>query len=107
MRFDIRYTAEYRYPEPVTDSLNTLRVQPAVTPYQSVESFDFEVDPDARVQKRRDYFGTDVIEFEIADRPASSFSRIPTRSRPRTRSRSCSRRWQPGRRSRPRSSSAR
>ena len=67
MRFDIRYTAEYRYPEPVTDSLNTLRVQPAVTPYQSVESFDFEVDPDARVQKRRDYFGTDVIEFEIGD----------------------------------------
>jgi transglutaminase-like putative cysteine protease len=67
LRFDIRYEAEYRYPEPVTDSLNTLRVQPAVTPSQTVEAFDFEVDPDARIQKRRDYFGTDVLEFEIGD----------------------------------------
>jgi transglutaminase-like putative cysteine protease len=67
LRFDIRYEAEYRYPEPVTDSLNTLRVQPTVTPFQAVESFDLEVDPDARVQKRRDYFGTDVLEFEIGD----------------------------------------
>jgi transglutaminase-like putative cysteine protease len=67
LRFDIRYQASYEYPEPVTDSLNTLRVQPAVTPFQTVESFDVEVDPDARVQKRRDYFGTDVLEFEIGD----------------------------------------
>ena len=49
------------------DSLNTLRVQPAVTPLQSVDSFDLEVEPEARVQKRRDYFGTDVLEFEIGD----------------------------------------
>ena len=67
MRFDIRYQASYQYPEPVTDSLNTLRVQPAVTPFQTVESFDVEVEPDARVQKRRDYFGTEVLEFEIGD----------------------------------------
>jgi transglutaminase-like putative cysteine protease len=67
LRYEIRYEAEYRYPEPVTDSLNTLRVQPAVTPFQTVEGFDLEVEPDARVQKRRDYFGTDVLEFEIGD----------------------------------------
>jgi transglutaminase-like putative cysteine protease len=67
MRFDIRYEAEYRYPEAITDSLNTLRVKPAVTPLQTVEAFELLVDPDARVQERRDYFGTDVLEFEVGD----------------------------------------
>ena len=67
MRFDIRYEAEYRYPEPITDSLNTLRVKPAVTALQTVEAFELQVSPDARVQERRDYFGTDVLEFEIGD----------------------------------------
>jgi transglutaminase-like putative cysteine protease len=67
VRFDIRYEAEYRYPDPITDSLNTLRVKPAVTPLQTVESFEIQVDPDARVQDRRDYFGTDVHEFEVGD----------------------------------------
>jgi transglutaminase-like putative cysteine protease len=67
VRFDIRYEAQYHYPEPVTDSLNTLRVKPAVTTLQTVEAFELLVDPDARVQQRRDYFGTDVLEFEVGD----------------------------------------
>jgi transglutaminase-like putative cysteine protease len=67
LRFDIRYEAEYRYPEPITDSLNTLRVKPAVTALQTVEAFELLVDPDARVQERRDYFGTDVLEFEVGE----------------------------------------
>jgi transglutaminase-like putative cysteine protease len=67
VRFEIRYAAEYRYPEPVTDSLNTVRVQPAVTSLQSLESFELRVEPEARIQERRDYFGTDVLEFEIGD----------------------------------------
>jgi transglutaminase-like putative cysteine protease len=67
VRFDIRYEAEYRYPEPITDSLNTLRVKPAVTALQTVEAFELLVDPDARVQERRDYFGTDVLEFEVGE----------------------------------------
>ncbi len=67
MRFEIRYEAEYRYPEPIVDSLNTLRVKPAVTPLQTVESFALKVEPEARVSERRDYFGTDVFEFEVAD----------------------------------------
>lgn len=67
MRFDIRYEAEYHYPDSVSDSLNTLRVRPAETATQEVESFWIEVDPDARVAQRRDYFGTDIHEFEVAD----------------------------------------
>ena len=38
-----------------------------MTPVQAVESFELQVDPDARLQERRDYFGTDVLEFEIGD----------------------------------------
>lgn len=67
MRFDIVYTASYRYPEPVSDSINALRVKPAVTPGQSVESFHVKVEPEARIHERRDYFGTDVLEFEISE----------------------------------------
>lgn len=67
MRFEIHYEAEYVYPEPVTDSLNTLRIKPSVTPSQTIESFDLQVVPEARMQQRRDYFGTDVIEFEIGE----------------------------------------
>jgi transglutaminase-like putative cysteine protease len=67
VRFDIRYEAEYTYPEPVSDSLNALRVRPAVTSTQTVETWELRVDPEVRVQNRRDYFGTDVLEFGIVE----------------------------------------
>ena len=67
MRFEIRYEAEYRYSEPVSDSLNTLRIRPAVTSTQTIESFGLDVSPESRIASRRDYFGTDVFEFEVAE----------------------------------------
>lgn len=68
MRFEIVYQADYTYPVPVSESLNSLRVKPAVTRGQTLESFDIRVTPDARVNQRRDYFGTEVLEFGI-DQP--------------------------------------
>jgi transglutaminase-like putative cysteine protease len=65
MRFAIHYLTEYRYDEPVTDNLNVLRVTPAATPTQEVEDFRVRVDPEARMHRHSDYFGTQVVEFGV------------------------------------------
>ena len=66
MNFGIRYLTEYRYDHPVTDNLNALRVRPATTATQRVDDFHVRVDPEARLQRHLDYFGTEVIEFGVA-----------------------------------------
>jgi transglutaminase-like putative cysteine protease len=66
VNFGIRYLTEYRYDGPVTDNLNALRVRPATTATQRVDDFHVRVDPEARLQRHLDYFGTEVIEFGVA-----------------------------------------
>jgi transglutaminase-like putative cysteine protease len=65
MNFDIRYLTEYRYETKVADNLNALRVRPATTSSQRVDDFHVRVDPEARLQRHLDYFGTEVIEFGV------------------------------------------
>src|SRR5471032_3460687 len=65
MLFSIRYVTEYRYSEPVTDNLNALRVRPATTSTQRCDEFHTRIEPEARVSRHLDYFGTEVIEFGI------------------------------------------
>jgi transglutaminase-like putative cysteine protease len=65
MNFAIKYLTEYRYDLPVTDNLNALRVRPATTSTQRTDEFHVRLDPEARVQRHTDYFGTEVIEFGI------------------------------------------
>jgi transglutaminase-like putative cysteine protease len=66
VNYAIRYLTEYRYAEPVIDNLNALRVRPATITGQRCDDFTVRVDPDARLGRHVDYFGTDVIEFGIA-----------------------------------------
>jgi transglutaminase-like putative cysteine protease len=66
MNFAIRYLTEYRYDEPVTDNLNSLRVRPATTSLQRADEFVIRTEPEARVSRYVDYFGTEVLEFGIA-----------------------------------------
>jgi transglutaminase-like putative cysteine protease len=68
VHFEIRYLTEYRYDAPVTDNLNSLRVRPATTSTQRCDEFHTRIEPEARVSRHLDYFGTEVIEFGI---PAS------------------------------------
>ncbi len=65
MHYAIRYTSEYRYDGPVTDNLNALRVKPATTSSQRCDEFHTRIDPEARVSRHLDYFGTEVLEFGI------------------------------------------
>jgi transglutaminase-like putative cysteine protease len=68
VHFAIRFLTEYRYDAPVTDNLNALRVRPATTSTQRCDEFHTRIEPEARVSRHLDYFGTEVIEFGI---PAS------------------------------------
>ncbi|MCW3033605.1 MAG: hypothetical protein QOK19_2239 [Solirubrobacteraceae bacterium] len=68
MHFAIRYLTEYRYDAAVTDNLNSLRVRPATTSTQRCDEFHTRIEPEARVSRHLDYFGTEVIEFGV---PAS------------------------------------
>jgi transglutaminase-like putative cysteine protease len=65
MNFALRFLTEYRYEAPVSDNLNALRVRPATTSTQRVDDFQVRVDPEARLQRHLDYFGTEVIEFGV------------------------------------------
>lgn len=82
MNFAIRYLTEYRYESQVTDNLNALRVKPATMATQSVEDFVVRVDPETRLNRHLDYFGTQVIEFGIS-RPHDHLS-IDVRARVQT-----------------------
>jgi transglutaminase-like putative cysteine protease len=65
LHFAIRYLTEYRYDGPVTDNLNALRVRPATTSTQRCDEFHTRIEPEARVSRHLDYFGTEVLEFGI------------------------------------------
>ena len=79
MLFSIHYVTEYHYGEPVTDNLNALRVRPATTATQRCDEFHVRIDPESRLGRHADYFGTEVIEFGIS-RPHSSLT-IDVRAR--------------------------
>jgi transglutaminase-like putative cysteine protease len=65
MHFAIRFLTEYRYDMPVMDNLNALRVRPATTSTQRCDEFHTRIEPEARVSRHLDYFGTEVLEFGI------------------------------------------
>jgi transglutaminase-like putative cysteine protease len=66
VNFSIRYLTEYRYEAPVTDNLNALRVHPATNGSQRCDDFHVRLDPEARMHRHLDYFGTEVLEFGVA-----------------------------------------
>lgn len=79
MHFSIRFLTEYVYDAPVTDNLNALRVRPATTSSQRCDEFTVRIEPEARVGRHSDYFGTEVLEFGIV-RPHTRLS-IDVRAR--------------------------
>ncbi len=67
MNFAIRYLTEYSYDGEVTDNLNALRVRPAASARQRVDEFSVRIDPEARLHRHTDYFGTEVVEFAVTE----------------------------------------
>ena len=67
-QYSIIYTTDYRYSGEVFDQHNALRMRPLNGGTQELDGFDLTVDPGARLYGHTDYFGTEVIQFAIADR---------------------------------------
>jgi transglutaminase-like putative cysteine protease len=65
MHFSIRYLTKYRYDAEVVDNINTLRVKPAANGRQRVDEFTVRLTPEVRLHRHEDYFGTEVVEFEV------------------------------------------
>ncbi len=65
MHFAIHFVTEYQYAGAVTDNLNALRVRPATTSTQRCDEFHLRIDPETRVTRNLDYFGTEVLEFGV------------------------------------------
>jgi transglutaminase-like putative cysteine protease len=66
MHFAIRFLTRYEYDTDVVDNINALRVRPASNKRQVVDDFTVRLTPDVRQYKHEDYFGTEVVEFEIS-----------------------------------------
>lgn len=73
MHVQLHYRTSYRYGSPVTDNLNALRVRPATTSTQRCDDFHVRLEPEARLHRHSDYYGTEVIEFGVS-RPHDSLT---------------------------------
>ncbi len=83
MKFAIRYLTSYHYDSDVVDNLNALRVKPATNSNQRCDEFGVRLTPEVRLHRHADYFGTEVVEFEVSQRHREL--RIDVRARVSTR----------------------
>ncbi len=65
MHFVIRYLTRYQYDVDVVGNVNALRVRPAANSRQRLDDFSVRLSPDVRQYRHEDYFGTEVVEFEV------------------------------------------
>jgi transglutaminase-like putative cysteine protease len=84
MNFAIRYLTTYDYDADVVDNLNALRVKPAANGRQRCDEFSVRLSPEVRLHRHADYFGTEVVEFEVS-RPHRQLT-IDVRARVTTKS---------------------
>ncbi len=66
MNFAIRYLTNYDYDGDVVDNLNALRVKPHGNGRQRCDEFSVRLEPEVRLHRHDDYFGTEVVEFEVS-----------------------------------------
>src|ERR1700690_956208 len=66
MNYAIRYLTKYAYDAEVVDNLNAPRVKPMGNGRQRCDEFNVRLTPEVRLHRHADYFGTEVVEFEIS-----------------------------------------
>jgi transglutaminase-like putative cysteine protease len=66
-RLEIVHRTRYDYQTPVLSSYNEARVTPTSEDHQSVVSSRFTTEPRVNVRRYRDYWGTQVNEFEVIE----------------------------------------
>jgi transglutaminase-like putative cysteine protease len=65
MRYEVRHVTEYRYDEPVRESVMELRMQPRHAAGQGLVSFEVEIAPHAQVLSYVDGWGNLVHHFDL------------------------------------------
>lgn len=65
MLYEIRHITQYRYDEPVRESVIELRMQPRRTGGQELVSFDLEVEPQGQIFSYADSWGNAVHHFDV------------------------------------------
>src|SRR5580700_5125182 len=65
MLYEVRHVTEYRYDEPVRESIMELRMQPRHAAGQGLVSFEVEISPHAQVLSYLDAFGNVVHHFGV------------------------------------------
>jgi transglutaminase-like putative cysteine protease len=69
MLFQVTHTTRYSYQNPVSHSLNEVRLTPRQVAGQEVRKTEIRVQPEpAFMHHRTDYFGNDVASFELFER---------------------------------------
>jgi transglutaminase-like putative cysteine protease len=84
MRWAIFHRTEYRYATPAKESFNQVRLQPMNTTEQTVEDFQLNVSPAAKLEHYRDFYANVVHHFEIPEPHANLVieSTLQARTRP-------------------------
>ncbi|MCA0755468.1 transglutaminase family protein [Paenibacillus sp. N4] len=65
MKLSISHVTEYEYAEPVTDSVNEIRLTPSTNERQSCYQQAISVEPNASLFSYEDYFGNRVHAFSV------------------------------------------
>lgn len=65
MKIQINHTTTYRYPEPVTDSVNEIRLTPRTNYRQSCYHHEVDIVPQAQLLTYEDFFGNRVHAYSV------------------------------------------
>jgi transglutaminase-like putative cysteine protease len=63
----VNHVTTFRYPEPVQDSLNEVRLAPRTDARQACLEFRLTTDPPSEVRSHVDYFGNTVHTFDVSE----------------------------------------
>ncbi|MBV9486343.1 MAG: transglutaminase family protein [Frankiaceae bacterium] len=66
-RLEVVHTTTYSYSSPVLSSYNEVRMTPITDLHQTTGNISFTIDPRAPIRRYWDYWGTQVIEFDITE----------------------------------------
>src|SRR5258708_14299037 len=65
MQFEVRHITQYRYDEPVRESVVELRMQPRRTGAQNLLTFELEIEPHGQIFSYADSWGNAVHHFDM------------------------------------------
>jgi transglutaminase-like putative cysteine protease len=66
-RLEVVHSTTYSYAAAVTSSYNEVRMTPITDLHQTTGNVSFTIDPSAPIRRYWDYWGTQVIEFDITE----------------------------------------